>query len=275
VKQAHPAVDALDPRRSIQFATSPPHLAGCGDPRHITQALRAAGWKTLSDPDYPHVVQVSPDQRHSLVLAPDSYSGTAWWRIRTETWSEGWHAEFGGHIPVQILAGFTDALIRPTPGKEPDVWQPLAQAGWTHTKDEHGNQQALHPDGQLSLRRHAVLGDGAFHWLAEVRLGNGLGGHQRLWHAFLDDRTPRHLLAGFTTALAATAPVQRPMATVPHPHLVTQERSGPQGEALAEAHQQRLAAARTAARKARRAATLQTQHTPAPAAPPTTSARRR
>ncbi|WP_197348690.1 DUF317 domain-containing protein [Streptomyces bathyalis] len=142
-------MEALDPRRSIQFATSPRHLAGGGDPRHITQALRAAGWKNLSDPDYPHVV-----------------------------------------------------------------------------------------------------------------------------HAFLDDRTPRHLLAGFTTALAATAPVQRPMASVPHPHLVTQERSGPQGEALAEAHEQRLIAARAAARKARRGAAVQTQRTPAPTAAPAIARRR-
>ncbi|CAM5323736.1 hypothetical protein STENM36S_05492 [Streptomyces tendae] len=34
----------------IPFDTSPRHLAGPGDARHVTHGLAAAGWATVSDP---------------------------------------------------------------------------------------------------------------------------------------------------------------------------------------------------------------------------------
>ncbi|MGV9883009.1 hypothetical protein [Streptomyces sp. NPDC003006] len=73
---------ANSPHDTIWFETEPRHLAGRGDPRHITQALRAAGWANRSDPDFPHVLLVSLDYRHTVVLEPDAEPSGAWWRIR-------------------------------------------------------------------------------------------------------------------------------------------------------------------------------------------------
>ncbi|WP_433549108.1 hypothetical protein ACQPZG_31645 [Streptomyces sp. CA-294286] len=64
-----------------QYATSPRHAAGMGDPRYITRPLRAAGWRNYSEPDFPHVVLASPDEHHALVLDPEANDSSAWWRI--------------------------------------------------------------------------------------------------------------------------------------------------------------------------------------------------
>lgn len=253
---------ANDPSTRIWYDTRPRHVAGPGDPRHVTQALRAAGWKNYSDPDFPHVLLGSPDFRYTLVLepAPDTYS--SWWRIGTQGWADRWHASFGGNTPVEVIAGFTDALLNPAPASEPDVWSPLTAAGWTYERDEQGNESAHHPDGITSMERRATLTSDYFSWSAEVALPTGGGGHRRLWQAHFDDRTPRHLLAAFATALTDPAPVPRGHYEVPHSHLVTQE-PGPRGEHLAAAHEERLKAVQAAAR--RRAAP--TMHSgPAPAA---------
>lgn len=105
------ASKADDPWSRIWFDTAPRHLAGPGDPRHVTQALRAAGWKSFGDPDLPHVVLASPDYRHTLVLEPTPETYGSWWRIS----SNHWHAFFGGNTPAEIIAGFTDALLHPRP----------------------------------------------------------------------------------------------------------------------------------------------------------------
>ncbi|MDQ0810309.1 hypothetical protein QFZ63_002023 [Streptomyces sp. B3I7] len=252
---------ADDPWSRIWFDTSPRHLAGPGDPRHVTQALRAGGWKNYADPDFPHVVLASPDFRHTLVLEPAADTYSAWWRIS----SERWHASFGGNTPAEIIAEFTDTLLLPAPAAEPDVWPTLHAAGWTYERDERGNQSARHPDGVTTMERRATLTSDYFSWTAEVALPTGLGGHQRLWHAYFDDRTPRHLLAAFATALTDPAPVPRGHYDVPHSHLVTQVERGAQGEQLAAAHDARLKAIRAAARKARRSSAPTTRPALAPA----------
>ncbi|MGW2721058.1 DUF317 domain-containing protein [Streptomyces sp. NPDC001492] len=256
---------ADDPSRRIWFDTSPRHLAGPGDPRHVTQALRAAGWTNQSDPDFPHVVLASPDFRHTLVLepAPDTYS--AWWRISSHTDKERWHALFGGNTPAEVIAGFTDALVHPAPATEPDVWPALQAAEWTYARDERGNESAHHPDGITTMERRATLTSDYFSWIAEVALPTGLGGQRRLWNAYFDDHTPRHLLAGFAAALTNPAPVPRGHYDVPESHLVTQVERRRQGEHLAAAHDARLKAVRAAARKARRGAAPTTRAVPAPA----------
>ncbi|MEV8426421.1 DUF317 domain-containing protein [Streptomyces niveus] len=272
---SHPYIStrADGPEHTIWFETRPRYLAGGGDPRHITQALRAAGWKNHSDPEYPHVVLASPDQRHTVALEPETSSYTAWWRIQAHGDHDHWYTTFGGNTPVEILAGLTDALLKPVPKTAPDIWAPLTEAGWTYERDEHGNESARHPDGILSLRRRAVEPGEDFFWTAEATLPTGLGGHQRIWHAYFDDRMPTHLIAAFTLALARDEPVQRRHYDVPHSHLVTQER-GPRGEQLAHAHEARLKTARATARKARRSA-LAVQKPPAPSTTPTVPARSR
>ncbi|MBC2878054.1 MULTISPECIES: DUF317 domain-containing protein [Streptomyces] len=250
MSQPYTPTRARDPRDLIWYATRPRHLAGPGDPRHVTQALRAAGWKNHSAPDYPHVVLASADHRHTLLLEPVPDTYAAWWRISSRTDGQHWHASFGGNTPVEVLAAYTDALIRPAPKAEPEVWSAVTRAGWTYERDEHGSEQALHPDGVLSLRRQ-VSHDPAFvHWRAEAALPTGLGGQRRLWEAWFSENSPPHLIAAFATALASNEPVQRAMSGVPHPHLVTQEISGPQGEQLLTSHEERLTAARAAARRA-------------------------
>lgn len=256
---------ANEPHNTIWFETRPRHLAGRGDPRRITQTLRAAGWKNHSDPDYPHVLLASPDYQHTLVLEPGPEPYAAWWRIGGGSEERRWYTEFGGNTPVEILASLTDALIQPAPETTPDIWPAFTSAGWAYERDENGNETASHPDGILSLRRWTVSPSERFFLTAEATLATGLGGSNRLWRASLDDNMPQHLIAAFTAALASDEPVQRGRYDVPHPHLVTQHQRGPQGEQLAAAHEARLKAARAAARKVRRSAALPTHSGPAPA----------
>ncbi|MGI5457520.1 hypothetical protein ACQEWB_31010 [Streptomyces sp. CA-249302] len=49
---------------------TPRHLAGGGDPRHVTEYLLASGWSNHSVPGYPHVLLESPDRRLHLTLEP-------------------------------------------------------------------------------------------------------------------------------------------------------------------------------------------------------------
>ncbi|GCD41874.1 DUF317 domain-containing protein [Streptomyces paromomycinus] len=261
---------ANEPANRIQFATTPPHLAGAGDFRHITQALRAAGWKNHSAPDYPHVILASPDYASSLVLEPGARSDALAWRLRGHTDGRSWRAAFDGNLPVEILAGFTDALLHPAPSEPPETWTLLTQAGWTYERDDQGSEQSVHPDGTVRVLRYADTD--LRPWQAEATNPHGLGG-RHIWRAYIDQATPPHLTTGFLTALATDRPLQRGMGDVPHTHLVTQERTGPQAEQLIAAHRQRLADARNAARRIRRATAPETQlHTgsaqPRSAAPP-------
>ncbi|MEV6807781.1 DUF317 domain-containing protein [Streptomyces sp. NPDC051132] len=262
---------ANDPHGLFWFETRPRHLAGGGDPRRITQTLRAAGWHNLSDPDFPHVVLASPDRRHSLVLEPRPGPYGRWWRIRGQQEQGSWYSEFGAHTPVEILAALTDALLEPAPDHSPDIWPQLTAAGWHYQRDEHGNEDACHPDGRLHLRRFSDKALG-FHWLAEATFGEP---HERVWRAWLDDRMPRHLLAAFAKALASDEPVQRSRGDVPHLHLVTQEERGPQAEQLAAEHEARLKAVGAAARRARRTAARSTPGAPPAPAPSSRPAARR
>ncbi|MFB7630522.1 DUF317 domain-containing protein [Streptomyces sp. NPDC056149] len=264
------ATRANETHSIIWHETHPRHLAGRGDPRRITQTLRAAGWKNLSDPDYPHVVLASPDYRHTLVLEPEAQPYQPWWRIRGHSQDHGWYTEFGAHTPVEILAGLTDALISPEPTTMPaDVWATLTSARWTYDRDERGNETATHPAGTLHLRRRTVGPGERFFWTAEAGLHHAGGGRDIVWQASLDDEMPPHLIAAFATALANHDPVQRGRGDVPHDHLVTQKERGPQGEELAAAHEARLKAVRAAARKARRGAAVTTRNGPVPATAPT------
>ncbi|MFD3808064.1 DUF317 domain-containing protein [Streptomyces sp. NPDC058619] len=257
---------ADEPHYGIWFETSPRHLAGRGDPRHITQALRAAGWSNHSDPDYPHVLLSSPDQRYALALEPENESYSKWWRISCTSDDENWYAQFGGNTPVEILAGFTDALLIPVPETAPDVWSILTAAGWTHVQDERGHELAEHPDGIMQLRRWNTPSNWNPGWTAAALLPDGLGGQESVWEAHLGNA--QHLAAAFATALVDPRPVARAELDVPHSGLVTQKPGGRQADDLAKEHATRLARARTTAVHNRRT-TLTTQPvtSPTPAAP--------
>ncbi|MGQ4439926.1 DUF317 domain-containing protein, partial [Streptomyces violaceoruber] len=115
----------------IPFDTSPRHLAGPGDARHVTHGLAAAGWTRTSDPLSAEIVLRSPDYRHSLQFDPQSAT-SAWWRLRAEpTGTEpGWYAEFGELVPAEILGSLTDALVSPPPTLSAAPLNTLEDAGW-------------------------------------------------------------------------------------------------------------------------------------------------
>ncbi len=269
VARPYIATRADEPLSIIWHETHPRHLAGRGDPRRITQTLRAAGWKNHSAPDYPHVVLASPDLRHTVVLEPEAKPYQPWWRIRGNSQGHCWYTDFDAHTPVEILAGLTDALIAPEPTTTPpDVWTTLTSAHWAYERDEQGNETATHPAGTLNLRRWTVEPGERFFWTVEAGLHHTGGGRDLVWRAGLDDDMPPHLLSAFATALASHEPVQRGRYDVPHAHLVTQKERGPQGEELAAAHAARLKAVRATTRKARRSTAVTTHHGPVPAAAP-------
>ncbi|WP_371679656.1 DUF317 domain-containing protein [Streptomyces sp. NBC_01276] len=219
------------------------------------------------------MILASPDQRYALALEPENESYSKWWRISCTSDTESWYAEFGGNTPVEILAGFTDALLAPAPETAPDVWSIVTKAGWSYTQNERGHELAEHPDGILQLRRW----DRKISWntgfIACALLPDGLGGQETVWEAHLGNAP--HLAAAFVTALVDPAPVARAEYDVPHSGLVTQKPGGRQGDYLAKEHTARLARSRATAVRSRRTA-LTTQPVPgsAPVAPVATGPRR-
>ncbi|MFK4222243.1 DUF317 domain-containing protein [Streptomyces sp. NPDC019890] len=267
------AAFADDHRYKMQFDTSPRYLAGPGDARHVTHALSAAGWTNHSDPASPTVRLTSPDYQVRLQLDPQS-STSAWWRLTSEPIDgPGWCAEFGELVPAEILAGLTDALTSPAPDSVPGVWPVLAAAGWTCILHEDGTGQALSPDQHLRVQRVRYgEGDGSCIWRAEA---SGTEAYELpIWHAWLRDTIPAHLLTGFAAALAGPEPVQRGMYDRTGHHSVTQERSTLTGEQVVAAHISRLDAVRARARTARRRQKLSAHASPAPARPVATPAAR-
>jgi hypothetical protein len=240
----------------IPFDTSPRHLAGPGDARHVTYGLAAAGWTRTSDPLSPEIVLRSPDHRHSLQFDPQSAT-SAWWRLRAEpTDTEpGWYAEFGELVPAEILSGLTDALISPPPSTPADPLHVLDSAG--SLIDGRGSTFS-DPLG-CRVERRTEKGDASVPWRLSARVSWHVEARDpehsqgpRLWHAWFDGHAPTHLVAAFVTALAESAPLQRGMYDRTAHHSVVQEPSllGPQQ--IVEAHTARLIGIRKQARAAHR-----------------------
>ncbi|MEU9189245.1 DUF317 domain-containing protein [Streptomyces sp. NPDC048484] len=234
----------------IPFDTSPRHLAGPGDARHVTHGLAAAGWSAVSDPLSAEIVLASPGLRHRLQFDPQSAT-SAWWRLRAEpTDTEtGWYAEFGELVPAEVLAGFTDALIAP-PSQQSDPWQPVISAGWH--RDSDGTARS--PDSMCHIELRPL---NEFHdrpsWHIETREpGHGEFRGPRIWHAYFDERTPAHLVASFLTALADRSPLQRGMYDRTGHYSAVKEHSPLRPQQVADAHSTRLKAVRAQARSARR-----------------------
>jgi hypothetical protein len=257
--------NANDPEGTVQFAITPRYLAGGGDPRRVTEVLRAAGWSDHSDPGYPHVLLASPDMAVRLTLEPaqpDTY--TDWWAFH----GPGWYVHFGGHTPTEILAGFSDALVRPAPEQAPSaagIRDLLVATGWSREYDRSGTESARSPDGYLTMTGKPWSSDRTQRtWIAEASLPTAGGGHERMWQARFHQDTPSHLVAGFASALVDPGAVHRGSYGLPHSWLLTQEPTTVQGEQLAAEHRQRLEAVRAAARKQRRAAAALATRAPIP-----------
>ncbi|MGQ4435328.1 MULTISPECIES: DUF317 domain-containing protein [unclassified Streptomyces] len=249
----------------LPFDTSPRHLAGPGDGRHVTHGLAAAGWQRTSDVLSPEIVLISPDQRHSLQFDPQSAT-SAWWRLRAEPtgFGPGWYAEFGELVPAELLAAATDALVSATAPGRSDPFRRLQSANWP----TDGPHAAHSPDGMCSVERRFIDGHSTRFWHIEVsEPGHGVTPQgPRLWHAVFDSRTPHHLVNAFVTALADPAPLQRGMYEHTAHHNAVQEPSALTPQQVVAAHTSRLDAIRAQTRAARRH-----QQTPTTAQAPVTS----
>ncbi|MER5538855.1 DUF317 domain-containing protein [Streptomyces mirabilis] len=236
--------------RQIPFDTSPRHLAGPGDARHVTHGLAAAGWIAVTDPLSAEIVLLSPDLRHRLQLDPQSTT-SAWWRLRAEPTDNepGWYAEFGELVPAEVLAGFTDALIA-SPSFQQDPWQPVTSSGWR--RDSDGTAHSPDSMCHIELRPLSEFSDRPS-WHVETREpGHGRFPGPRIWHAHFDERTPAHLVGSFLTALADRSPLQRGMYDHTGHYSAVQKSSPLRPQQVVDAHTARIESLRARARSARR-----------------------
>ncbi|MEU9369537.1 DUF317 domain-containing protein [Streptomyces avermitilis] len=226
---------------------TPRHLAGGGDPRHVTEYPLAAGWSNHSVPGYPHVLLESPDQQLHLTLEPTAPEARdTWWRIHPAERRE-WSAQFGGHTPVEIIAGFTDALSSRARVPLGDLWQLATSRGWSLYR-QGSETAALAPDETAVLARvpNAVISDTpGWRWKAEVSVPITTERRLWLWGASIDETAPSAAIAGFVAALMNPAPLLRDEGQEPHTlfHL-TSTRSTVLPEQLQQIHLQRLDDAR-------------------------------
>ncbi|MGN9821570.1 DUF317 domain-containing protein [Streptomyces sp. SD11] len=194
----------------VPFDTSPRHLAGPGDARHVTHGLAAAGWTRISDPFGTHMTLAGPDHRHLLEFTPETGSLARWWHISTRLSGRDepyWNASFGALAPSEVIASMTDALTTPPPTAPPDPWHPVEAAGWL--RDAHGAARSA--DGMCHIEQHRRSESrDTPDWSVYVREPsvNGYPG-PLLWHARFRYNTPAHLVDAFLTALTDTAPLQR------------------------------------------------------------------
>ncbi|MFD3580869.1 DUF317 domain-containing protein [Streptomyces sp. NPDC058683] len=234
----------------IPFDTSPRHLAGPGDARHVTHGLAAAEWSSVSDPLSAEIIMRSPDLRHRLQLDPQSTT-SAWWRLRAEPTDTGpgWYAEFGELVPAEVLAGFTDALVGPPPQQQ-DPWQPVTSASW-HV-DSDGTAHSLDSMCHVELRPLSEFSNRPA-WHVETRApGHGQFPGPRIWHAYFDEHTPSHLVGAFLTALTDSSPLQRGMYDRTGHYSAVQEPSPLRPQQVVDAHAARIESLRAQARAARR-----------------------
>ncbi|MEU3188410.1 DUF317 domain-containing protein [Streptomyces sp. NPDC006923] len=274
LSERHLAAFAADHESMLQFDTQPRSLAGPGDPRHVTHPLLAAGWKTASDPSLPRVQLVSPDELVEVTIDPTPTSSGSWWRIGTPPSAYGpyWHMSFGGLTPSEIVAGVADALARPVPDGESDVGQILTDAGWTGVPVAGAPGHAVSPD-QLVHAEWLEEAGRPYPWRVEAAVRHDSSRDvDHVWHAWIGDGTPPHLVAALARALVDPQPVLRAMYDQLGHYSAVQHSSATTGMQVAAAHRQRVAAARTAARRARHAPA--TSASPAPAGSPLPTRRR-
>ncbi|MFI5751074.1 DUF317 domain-containing protein [Streptomyces sp. NPDC051644] len=255
----------------IPFDTSPRHLAGPGDARHVTHGLAAAGWSTVSDPLSAEIVLRSPDLRHSLQFDPQSVT-SAWWRLRAEPSDDGpgWYAEFGELVPAEVLSAFTDALIS-APSQPTDPWRSVTSAGWH--RDSTGTARSPDSMCHVELRSLSEFQDRPS-WHIETREpGHGEFSGPRIWHAYFDELTPAHLVGSFLTALADRSPLQRGMYERTVHYSAVQESSPLLPQQVVDAHTTRINSLRAQARSARRQQTKPAK-TPVNVSPAHPAARR-
>jgi hypothetical protein len=260
-----------DHESAILHATSPRHLAGGGDARHVTHALLAAGWSVTSDPACPQTELTSPDRHSRLQIAPQ-FSDT-WWRLTvTPAEARSWTATFTRQIPAEILAGLTDTLLTPAATEPVDPWDLFRSAGWSVTQSENGTgYEARSPDRRavVEYSRPDDIEFASFSWHIRTReyataVGESPLDGRAVWNGRLDQHTPAPAVAAFITALTSTEPLLRGWGQHGWHHAVQHERTTRTGADIADAHQQRIRHIQARQRAARR---RRPHAAPSPAAP--------
>ncbi|MFJ4973233.1 DUF317 domain-containing protein [Streptomyces sp. NPDC088755] len=193
---------------------SPRHLAGGGDPRHVTEHLLASGWSNHSVPGFPHVLLESPDHRLHLTLEPQPDPHHAWWRIHPAE-NRTWSAQFGGHTPVEMIAGFTDALDSPATPPDTDLWHLAAHRGWSLLRTGK-EQAALSPDETALLSLVSSVSETPqWRWTVQVFIPLPDGQTRWIWNASIDDTAPATALDGFVITLTEPGPLLRDEGQTP------------------------------------------------------------
>ncbi|CAL9583243.1 hypothetical protein SUDANB106_05089 [Streptomyces sp. enrichment culture] len=220
------------------YLVEPRHLAGGGDVRHVGEFLRASGWTDRSKKGGLLVFD-SPDR--TVRVGYDPFTQPGGWTIRgTATqYQEAWHATLGWQTPVEIVAGFTDALTRPRSAHAPNVWAPLQERDWKTERGRHFT--AMSPDGNAFVQFHQA-GPGEAFWWVGARTEHG-----RNWDAHFTPGTPMHLLQSFSAALADPRPVMRPRGHVPPSDRIRTTSVSVLPSQLGAWQQARITAARAAA----------------------------
>ncbi|MFJ7589458.1 DUF317 domain-containing protein [Streptomyces sp. NPDC097617] len=260
-----------DHESNLGSAIAPRYLAGAGDPRHVTHALRSCGWSLDSDTLHPAIHMTSPDHGHRLSLGPAGIDPYVWRIDNNYSPPAHWQARFGGSTPAEIVAGLTDAMIRPAPQEPaPSVTELLTSRGWQYTSAETGSETLASPDGIVEMTRYVSPLLGFMGWELDAGHQRGAYGPQQLlWRAHFDDATPAHLLAAVAAAVCDPAPVLRARFDIDSSDLLTQSAEFAIGDQVVAAHKQRLAEARR-----HRPKPPSTPSAPAPALPNTTTTAR-
>ncbi|MEU8543211.1 DUF317 domain-containing protein [Streptomyces sp. NPDC048717] len=202
VSPAQRASYTADYEHTIPYDTSPRHLAGPGDPRHVTHALLAAGWRLTSADGDPRVVVTAPAGEHQLRLDP---FGSRYWRVDTDG---PWQASFSQTVPAEIIAGFTDRLTGRQQPAGPGPWQRMVEAGWRVDCNPDGTGIAFSPGRCPIWAEHARIRkadpEPSF-WRIEVPAAYG---GPPVWDIWIS-QAPDHLLDGLAEQLVTTSPVVR------------------------------------------------------------------
>ncbi|WP_406149362.1 DUF317 domain-containing protein [Streptomyces anulatus] len=259
----------------IPYDTSPRHLAGPGDARHVTHGLAAAGWTTSSDPLSPQIVLTSPDRRYTVDFNPQSRTDT-WWTLRAEytDTAPGWYAAFSELVPAEVLGRLTDALSVPPSAPGPRPFQILESAGWKVGP----TTTAQSPDGMCHVERHNETHEGGAqtsYWRVDTcEPGHGTPRGRQIWGAWLPSPVPEALITAFLQALTETAPLQRAMYDRTAHYRAVQKPSALSPEQVVQAHADRLKTIRAQVRAARRRPTTTPPTAPAPSGTHRATARR-
>lgn len=189
------------------YLVQPRALAGGGDVRHVSEFLRASGWRDRTKTGGPLAME-SPDR--AVRLTYDPYLLPGGWTLHGAATghNDEWAAHLDRQTPVEIVAGLTDALARPRSAHAPNVWAPLEEACW-HARSETEHSTATSPD-RSAWMQYRQSTDGAAMWWSGAQDSQGNG-----WSAQFTPNTPMHLVAAFSAELASPDPVMRPRGRVP------------------------------------------------------------